>query len=327
MSLNPRYSFYVYFAFVLVGLWTSCHSVRNEHALFLNGPSQTHSMEVLDLDSSASIIYQPVVIHRKNAIDLFAILRNSPDTSAAIFHAIGDGKKFFYKGVLSEGGFKDQHEETCSIIGDPTGDFVMTYLSVKDGKKQLMIATSSDLTSWKTRGPAFGDSGVCTMGGVIVGSYMDGEFLAKEINNQYWMIWGGEAIHLATSTDLLTWTPLRTPSGALHILFGPGHEGFDAARLMIGPPPIWYEEGILMLYHGVSLRSPSTAEFIRPGQIVLDPVDPRIVLARSPSPVLDQEVASRVIQVQSINWDHGSTTLYAGTENKQLVEITFSTDL
>lgn len=323
-SLQSRYIFLVY---VFGGLWMSCHSVDTEHRLFLKEIVRTQPIDLLYPDQPSAYIYQPVIIHQDDSAHLFASLRHSSDASPRIIHAIGDGEKFNPLGNLHEGGLQFSNQEACSIVASPERDFIMTYVSTVSGESQLMIATSRDLISWKTIGPAFSESRPCSMGGVIVGKHHDDEFIARKIDERYWMIWGQDAIHLATSADLLTWTPLCTPSGALHILFGPGHEGFDAGRLMIGPPPIWHQGGILMLYHGVSLESSSGAEIILPGQVILDPEDPRTVLARSSMPLLDRISSSRVVQVQSITRSQGTLILNASTEESKLVQIIFSQNL
>ena len=324
MYLTSQQRWYISIVFVFGGLWTSCHSIVSEHVLFLKEPMQIDPIEIVHLDQSGTYIYQPVVVYMDHSSHLFASMLHSRETSSSIIHAIGDGKKFKPLNILHKGGLSGHNQEACSIVVSPEGGYIMTYLS---GEKQLMIATSHDLSSWKTIGPAFSESRPCTMGGVIIGHYHDGDFIAKKIDERYWMIWGQDAIHLATSVDLLTWTPLCTPSGALHILFGPGHEGFDTDRLMIGPPPIWHHGGILMLYHGVSLESSSGAEIILPGQAVLDPGDPGKVLARSPMPILDHRFSNRVIQVQSMVRSQDTLKLYASTEDSQLIQIIFSQDL
>ena len=327
MYLTSLQSGYIFLVFVFGVLWISCHPVDTEHILFLKEPVRTQPIDLLYPDQPGTFIYQPVVVHSDDSSHLFASLRHSGEASPSIIHAIGDGKMFSPPVNLHEGGYQLSNQEVCSIVANPEGGYIMTFVSTESDKSRLMIATSQDLISWNTVGPAFSGSRPCSMGGVVVGQYHDGDFIAKKINGRYWMIWGQDAIYLATSTDLLTWTPLCTPSGALHILFGPGHQGFDAGRLMIGPPPIWYPGGILMLYHGVSLESSSGAEIILPGQVVLDPEDPRTVLARSSMPIMDRISSNRVIQVQSITRSEGSLTLYASTEESKLVQIIFSQNL
>ncbi len=327
MNLLLIEKWYVQLVFMIAGLWTSCHHIESKHDLFVSAPSKVYSIDLLDLHQSNLLVYQPVVMRIKDTSHLFATIRPQENTTSGLLHAMGDGRKFNYQGVLDNVGFQNSDQQSCSIVRTIGGDFVMTYVSTIQDVKQLMLAISRDLISWKTVGPAFSDPRPCSMGGVIVGYYEEDDFIAKKIDHRYWMIWGEDALHLATSTDLLEWTPLRTPSGALHILYGPANEGFDDTKLMIGPPPIWHSDGILMFYHGSSFKSSSGIDIIRPGQVVLDPLNPKMVLARSPMPILDQEISSDVVQIQSITKHDGSLALYASAANNHMYQIIFSYNL
>ncbi len=40
-----------------------------------------------------------------------------------------------------------------------------------------------------------------------------GRLIAAKIDGKYWMYWGEGAIHLATSTDLVHWSPMEDAKG------------------------------------------------------------------------------------------------------------------
>ena len=76
-----------------------------------------------------------------------------------------------------------------------------------------MIATSKDLIHWEKHGPVFNDEhyeNVWSKSGSIISSYSNGKPNAVKINEKYWMYWGDKYIWLATSTDLIHWSPVET---------------------------------------------------------------------------------------------------------------------
>src|SRR3712207_8820860 len=44
--------------------------------------------------------------------------------------------------------------------------------------------------------------------GAIVSSYEGGKITATKINGKYWMYWGDQNIWMATSDDLINWSPV-----------------------------------------------------------------------------------------------------------------------
>ena len=76
----------------------------------------------------------------------------------------------------------------------------------------------------------------------------------------YWMYWGEGAIHVATSADLIHWTPVEDQSGEPVELLRPRPGHFDSSFPETGPPPVLTSAGIVVLYNGKN-----AAERRRPG--------------------------------------------------------------
>jgi predicted GH43/DUF377 family glycosyl hydrolase len=66
-------------------------------------------------------------------------------------------------------------------------------------------------------------------------------------------------------------------------LIKPEYE-WERVKIGAGPPPIKTDAGWLLIYHGVD-----SADFYRAGAALLDLEDPRRIIARSPSPILEPE--------------------------------------
>ncbi|WP_263382562.1 glycoside hydrolase family 130 protein [Granulicella arctica] len=146
--------------------------------------------------------------------------------------------------------------EDPRIVESDDGTYVLTYTQWNRITYSIGIATSKDLLHWTKYGPAFlGAAGgkydhLQYKSGGIVTHLAGDRLLAAKINGQYWMYWGEGALHLATSPDLIHWTPVETPAGApLEVLTRrPGH--FDSGFPEVGPPPVLTSVGIVVLYNG-----------------------------------------------------------------------------
>ena len=64
------------------------------------------------------------------------------------------------------------------------------------------------------------------------------------------MYWGETAVYLASSDDLIHWTPLQNQDGKLLELIKPRKGYFDSNLTECGPPAIITEKGILLFYNG-----------------------------------------------------------------------------
>ena len=64
------------------------------------------------------------------------------------------------------------------------------------------------------------------------------------------MYWGEIQVRLATSPDLIHWTPVEGADGTPLVLLAPRPGHFDSALPEVGPPPVVTPDGILLLYNG-----------------------------------------------------------------------------
>jgi beta-1,2-mannosidase len=159
------------------------------------------------------------------------------------------------------------------IMADSGGTFYLYFGFFHFGNttndQQLAVATSRDLRNWNVRGRVFGpvaakDHDVIPerapwrlLNATVVSRLEKGRFAAAKIGGKYWMYFncyatkGPYCLCVATSDNLLEWTPLRDRKGQLvnPLPLRPGR--FDS----------WYTDpvaavlrtdGILLIYNGVN---------------------------------------------------------------------------
>lgn len=196
-----------------------------------------------------------------------------------------------------EGGCEDPR-----VVEDKNGTYYMTYTAYDGDKARLFIATSEDLRNWTKYGSVFQKAGneyvnMWSKSGSVVCREENGKLIATKINGEYWMYWGESNIYMATSKNLIDWTPLlekdpdkqqidtmRNYTKSFQILFSTRNGKFDSELVEPGPPAIMTKQGILFIYN--SKNSPSkgdknlTAGTYAAGQIITDKNDPAKVLYR-----------------------------------------------
>ena len=74
--------------------------------------------------------------------------------------------------------------------------------------------------------------------------------VAAKIGGRYLMYWGEEFVNLATSDDLVNWSPVCDEKGELLRVIEPRKGKFDSALTECGPPAVLTQKGILLLYNG-----------------------------------------------------------------------------
>lgn len=196
-----------------------------------------------------------------------------------------------------EGGCEDPR-----IVEDDSGNYYMTYTAYDGDKARLFVATSANLRNWTKYGSVFSKAGqgyvnMWSKSGSIVCREYEGRMIAEKINGVYWMYWGESNIYLATSDNLIDWTPvlemdpekqqldtMRKYSKSFRILFSTRKNSFDSELVEPGPPALITEKGILFIYN--SKNSPEYGDTnLAPGayaagQIITDITDPTRVLSR-----------------------------------------------
>ena len=200
-----------------------------------------------------------------------------------------------YKKYEWPGGCEDPR-----LVQDSAGTYYITYTAY-DGKiARLLIATSTDLYHWKKYGPVFNDEhykNIWSKSGSIVSTYTNDKIIAKKINDKYWMYWDDKYILTATSNDLIHWVPQTTSAkteydsvyandniSELKITVPTRKKMFDADLVESGPPAMFTDKGILLIYN--SRNIPSIGDTSLPfgtytvSQVLLDKNDPSKIVSR-----------------------------------------------
>lgn len=229
-----------------------------------------------------------------------------------------------------EGGCEDPR-----IAEDEHGIYYLTYTAYDGQTARLFIATSVDLLHWKKYGSVFQDAygGKYAKGwsksGAIVCRQEGDKLIAQRIGGRYWMYWGDTNIYLAYSTDLLRWVPVLGDRDSLLAVIQPRPGMFDSDLVEPGPPPLWTEDGIVLIYN--SRNHPTTGDPALPagtysaGRVVMDKAKPSRMLMRSStyffSPDKSYELVGQVNNVcflEGLVPFKGYWFLYYGTADSRI---------
>jgi len=186
--------------------------------------------------------------------------------------------------------------EDPRIVEAEDGTYVLTYTQWNRKTYSVGIATSPDLTRWTKHGPAFANAAggkyaeLKYKSAGIVTHLEQGRLLAAKINGHYWMYWGEGAIHLATSSDLLHWSPVEDAKGAPIEVLRPRSGHFDSTFPETGPPPVLTSAGIVVLYNGKNAVKNGDPDLgpnaYAAGEALFDRSDPARLLQQAEHPVL-----------------------------------------
>lgn len=313
----------------------------------------------------AKDVFNPAAVVRHNKIHLLYRAEDSvgkhAGTSRIGLAKSSDGLSFskknkpvFYprpdafKKFEWEGGCEDPR-----IVEDERGTYYMTYTAYDGKTARLMIATSRNLKKWTKHGPVFRNAAkgryvdLWSKSGAIVTEKAGNSLVAKKINGLYWMYWGDSHIYAATSTDLLSWTPVEETDPlkqrydsinnhpAFKIVFAARPGKFDSELVEPGPPAIIRPEGILFIYNSRNhpLRGDTSlpAGTYAAGQVLIDKNDPLSVLDRSQSyffkPDKPYEITGQVNNVcfvEGLVPYNGKWFLYYGTADSRIAVAVYS---
>lgn len=198
----------------------------------------------------------------------------------------------------SPGGVEDPR-----IVESPDGTYVLTYTqwSRKLDRYSVGIATSRDLMHWQKQSPAFQG----TLGGrydtykyksaAILTERKGEKLVAAKINGKYWMFWGDLGIRLATSDNLIHWTPVESAPGEVKVVLKPRPGLPDSDFPEAGPPPVLTKQGIVMLYNGKNKDGEGRDPKLKAGtyavlQAVLAADNPEKILSRTDAPVFQPQL-------------------------------------
>ncbi len=188
--------------------------------------------------------------------------------------------------------------EDPRLVESEDGLYVLTYTQWNRKTYSVGIATSRDLLHWTKYGPAFQDAagGKYThlrykSAGIVTRlDKRKGRLIAAKIGGKYWMYWGEITIRLASSTDLIHWTPVENASGAPRVLLRQRLGMFDSSFPETGPPPVLTDAGVVVIYNGKNAPEAGDTS-IGPnayavGEALFDGSNLTHLIARTDEPVL-----------------------------------------
>ena len=184
--------------------------------------------------------------------------------------------------------------EDPRLVEGEDGTYVLTYTQWNHSVYTVGIATSPDLLHWTKHGPAFASiskyaSLQYKSAGIL--THLDhGRLIAARLKGNFWMYWGEGAVHLATSPDLIHWTPVEDAHGSPIELLRPRAGHFDSTFPEVGPPPVLTPAGIVVLYNGKNALTGGDPGLdpaaYAVGEALFDPTDPTRLLQQTDHPVL-----------------------------------------
>ncbi len=192
--------------------------------------------------------------------------------------------------------------EDPRIVESDDGTYVLTYTQWNRKAVDVGIATSPDLIHWTKYGPAFftaagGKYAHLKYKSAGIVTRLDpskGRLIAAKIDGKFWMYWGEGTIRLATSSDLIHWTPLEDAHGHPVKLLQPRPGHFDSSFPETGPPPVLTDAGIVVLYNGKNAPSggdPALGpEAYAAGEALFDAQNPAHLMTQTDHPDLEPEL-------------------------------------
>ena len=188
--------------------------------------------------------------------------------------------------------------EDPRVIEAEDGTFVMLYTSWNKDVARLSVATSKNLRNWQKHGPAFLKSqegkylNVWSKSGSVVCKRVGQSLIAEKINGKYWMYWGERGVNIATSDDLIDWSPVETEKGKLKYVMQTRDFKFDSFLTEPGPPALITDDGILLMYNGKNDDGEDISDPAIPqgtycgGQALFSIDDPAQLLSRMDQPFI-----------------------------------------
>lgn len=234
-------------------------------------PMRQHSVawEGSDTFNPAATVMNGKVVLLYRAEDNSAVGIGSR-TSRIGYASSADGLHFVRHGapVLFPSKEDNQAENECPggcedprVVMTDDGLYVMMYTQWNRKQARLAVATSRDLVTWEKHGPAFAKAyggrfkDDFSKSASIVTEVKDGCQVVARVNGKYWMYWGESFVNVATSDNLVDWTPLLDDQGDLLKVMLPRKGHFDSQLTECGPPAILTDKGILLIYNGKNLAT------------------------------------------------------------------------
>ena len=241
--------------------------------------------------------------------------------------------------------------EDPRVVEDVNGTYYMTYTAYDGKLARLQVASSPDLRRWTKHGNAFGGKYLdkWSKSGSIVSKYEpDGRIVAAKIKGKYWMYWGDAQIWLATSDDLIHWTPLEMAPGEkppvplraqaltlanLKVVLPTRAGKFDSDLVESGPPAMLTDQGIRLIYN--SRNVPAIGDTTLPegtytaAQALFDKNDPSRLLKRTDTyfmrpdkPYEQTGQVNQVVFLEGLARYKSTWFLYYGTADSKIAVAT-----
>lgn len=226
--------------------------------------------------------------------------------------------------------------EDPRIVEAEDGRYVLTYTQWNHKVPRLAVATSRDLVHWTKHGPALAVAAggkyrdIDSKSGAILSRRVGSRLVATKVNGKYWMYFNVPDVLIATSDDLLNWTPLEDSEGRALKVLSPRPGYFDSWLVEAGPPPILTEHGIVMLYNagnsGVHGDPSLPTRVYTGGQALFDARNPVRLRARTDTPFIrpteDYEKTGQYVEgttfVEGLVPFRGRWFLYYGTADSRV---------
>jgi predicted GH43/DUF377 family glycosyl hydrolase len=186
--------------------------------------------------------------------------------------------------------------EDPRVVETEDGTYVLTYTQWNRDIPRLAVATSKDLITWTKHGPAFAgfDGGkyrnLESKSGAILTRVQGNRLIVTRVNGKYWMYFNVPDVLIATSDNLVDWTPLQDGDGRLLKVLSPRPGYFDSWLVEAGAPAILTQHGIVLMYNAGNngtYGDPNLPDRVyTAGQALYDPGNPLRLLDRSEEPFL-----------------------------------------
>jgi beta-1,2-mannosidase len=186
--------------------------------------------------------------------------------------------------------------EDPRVVETDDGRYVLTYTQWNRDVPRLAVATSRDLVTWAKHGPAFAKAAggkylrTESKSGAILVRLEGDRLVATKVRGKYWMYFGVPDVRIATSDDLIEWTPLEDADGNALKVLSPRPGYFDSWLVEAGPPALLTDRGIVLLYNAgnhAAYGDPRLPNRVYTGgQALFDARNPLRLLARSDEPFI-----------------------------------------
>jgi beta-1,2-mannosidase len=291
-------------------------------------------------------VYNPAAVARNDKVYLLYRAQGSLDGEFSKTSRIGlaesaDGIHFERRSapvLYPDRDFMAHYEwpggcEDPRVVEAEDGKYYLTYSAFDGTLSRLCVASSSDLVHWTKHGPAFRQAfngwyvHRWSKSGAIVTELRGGRPIATKLNGKYWMYWGDSNIYLASSDDLINWTPMTAGAAPrLRPVLEPRRGNFDSRIVESGPPALLTEAGIVLIYNS---KNRDLAELpdgaYAAGQALFDRADPAALRARTDSYFMHPEfpfetdgLVPNVVFLEGLVFLPGKSLLYYGAADSRI---------